>query len=301
MIATSRGWAAVGLVGAMLIWGSSFIAFKVALVDYSPLVVVGARMLVASAVFLLLGKLWMNWEYHPGDWKYLLIMALCEPCLYFLLEAWALELTTASEAGVMVAVLPLLVAMLAGVVLGEEIAKFHWIGLALSMPGIMWLSLAGAPSATAPNPFLGNMLELAAMVTAAIYTVTLRFLSARYSALFLTAVQSFMGALFFVPLALIFNFEPLVWKSDAAWSVIYLGSIVTLLAYGLYNHGIKVMNASKATMYTNLIPVFTLLMAYFFLDERINWQQALAVVVIFSGVAVSQIKTKVPAIPVETF
>jgi drug/metabolite transporter (DMT)-like permease len=301
MIATSRGWAAIGLVGAMLIWGSSFIAFKVALSVYSPLVVVAARMLVASGVFLLLGKLWMNWEYHAGDWKYLLIMALCEPCLYFLLEAWALEFTTASEAGVMVAVLPLLVAILAGVVLGEEIAKFHWIGLGLTIPGIAWLSMAAAPSESAPNPFLGNMLELAAMFTAAVYTVALRFLSSRYSALFLTAVQAFMGALFFVPLALIFAFEPISWESDAAWSVIYLGSIVTLLAYGLYNHGIKVLNASKATMFTNLIPVFTLIMAYGFLDERINVQQMLAVVAIFSGVLVSQIKTKVPAIPVETF
>lgn len=301
MIATSRGWAIVGLVAAMLIWGSSFIAFKIALSAYSPLVVVAARMLVASAVFLLLGKLWMNWEYHPGDWKYLLVMALCEPCLYFLLEAWALEFTTASEAGVMVAVLPLLVALLAGFVLGEDIAKYHWIGLALTIPGIMWLSLAGAPNESAPNPFLGNMLELAAMFTAAVYTVALRFLSARYSTLFLTAVQAFMGALFFVPLALLFAFEPLTWQADAAWSVIYLGSIVTLLAYGLYNHGIKMLNASKATMYSNLIPVFTLIMAYLFLDERVNWQQMLAIVAIFSGVLVSQIKTKVPAIPVETF
>lgn len=301
MIATSRGWAAIGLVGAMLIWSSSFIAFKVALAAYSPLVVVAARMLVASGVFLLLGKLWMKWEYHAGDWKYLVIMALLEPCLYFLLEAWALEFTTASEAGVMVAVLPLLVAVLAGVVLGEEIAKFHWLGLALSIPGIVVLSLSGAPSESAPNPLLGNTLEFAAMIVAALYTVTLRFLSARYSALFLTAVQAFMGALFFVPLALIFEFEPIVWESRAALSVIYLGSVVTLGGYGLYNHGIKVLNASKATMFSNLIPVFTLVMAYVFLGERINLLQLVAVFAIFSGVLVSQIKTKVPAIPVETF
>lgn len=301
MISTSRVWAMIGLVGAMLIWASSFIAFKIALSMYSPFLVVAARMVVASGVFLVIGKLWMSWNYQAGDWKYLVIMAFCEPCLYFLLEAWALEFTTASEAGVMVAVLPLLVAILAGVVLGEKIAKYHWIGLMLTIPGIVWLTVAGAPSETAPNPLLGNSLELGAMVTAAVYTVTLRFLSSRYSVLLLTAVQAFMGALFFVPLVLIFDFKPIIWHSEAAWSVIYLGSVVTLVAYGLYNHGIKVLNASQATMFTNLIPVFTLVMAFLFLDERINWQQMLAVVAIFGGVLVSQIKAKVPAIPVETF
>lgn len=290
-----------GLVLAMLIWGSSFIIFKMVLSVYSPLFVVAARMFVACIMFLIIWKYWANFNYCTGDWKFLLIMAMCEPCLYFLFEAWALKFTTASEAGVMTSMLPLMVAILAGLVLSEKISLFYWIGLVVTVPGVIWLSVSGVSTDTAPNPTLGNFLELCAMVVAAVYTVALRFLASRYSALFLTAVQAFCGLIFFVPLVLIFEFNPIEWHGQSMLFIFYLGSVVTLGGYGLYNYGVKVLSASEATIFTNFIPIFTLMLAYIVLGERILFEQFLAILLIFCGVIISQIKGKAPAIPVETF
>lgn len=299
---SSSSIAMMGLILAMFIWGSSFIAFKIVLEVYPPMFVVAARMGIASVIFILIWRLWYGkWNYRAGDWKIFLVMAACEPCLYFLFEAWALKFTTASEAGVMTSMLPLLVAVMAGLMLAEAIGRFYWIGLAISMPGVIWLSVSGEPSEQAPNPMLGNFLELCAMLTASIYTVALRFLSSRYSTWLLTSTQAFAGFVFFLPLFLIFEFQSLIWHSDALLLILYLGSIVTLVAYGLYNYGIKVLSASQATIFTNLIPVFTLILAFLVLGERIVFEQYMAVAVIMAGVFVSQIKEKIPEIPVETF
>jgi len=298
----SSSLAMLGLILAMLIWGSSFIAFKIVLEFYPPMFIVAARMGIASLVFILIWRLWYGkWDYREGDWKIFLVMAACEPCLYFLFEAWALKFTTASEAGVMTSMLPMLVAIMAGLMLSEKIGLYYWVGLVISMPGVIWLSLSGEPGEQASNPMLGNFLELCAMVVAAVYTVALRFLSSRYSTWLLTSIQAFAGFVFFLPLFLIFEFQPFVFHFDAMVLILYLGSIVTLVAYGLYNHGIKVLSASQATIFTNLIPVFTLILAFVILGERISFEQYMAVVMIMAGVLISQVKEKAPDIPVETF
>ncbi|MEJ2155011.1 MAG: EamA family transporter, partial [Desulfobacteraceae bacterium] len=76
--------AAIGLLMAMLLWASSFVALKMAFGVYHPMVVIFGRMAVASIFFLVL-FIWFRHlvSYAKGDYKYLLFMALCEPCLYF--------------------------------------------------------------------------------------------------------------------------------------------------------------------------------------------------------------------------
>ncbi|MGB1299472.1 MAG: DMT family transporter, partial [Psychrobium sp.] len=111
------------LVFAMLLWASSFIALKIAFASYSPMLVIWARMLIASICFLVFIKQVMRFEYRAGDWKLLLVLAALEPCLYFVLEAKALQLTSASEAGMVSSLSPLIIAVLAFYMLGEKITK----------------------------------------------------------------------------------------------------------------------------------------------------------------------------------
>lgn len=284
--------ASICLVGAMFIWGTSFIAFKYALSAYSPLTVIAGRMIIASFIFLLLAKFLRGQSYRAGDWKYLLIMSFCEPCLYFILEAWALMNASASEAGVVTATLPLLVAILAAFVLKEAITRNQKVCIGITLVGVVWLTLASETSEASPNPMLGIFLEFLAMIAAAGYTITIKYISERYSALFLTAIQSFVGLIFFVPLAFIFESIPTEIDTVGISAIIYLGCIVTVFAYGFYNFSIRYLPAIRAVMFTNLIPVFTLVLAYFILTERIQTQQWLAAGLIIAGVVISQMSPK---------
>lgn len=280
----------ISLMLAMVIWASSFIALKVAFRDYDPMVVIFGRMAVASLCFLCImprfkGKV----RYRRGDIRPILFMAICEPCLYFIFEAKALELTTASQAGMITAILPVMVAVSARFVLNERLPWQAYAGFGLAIAGACWLSASGEPEAYAPNPPLGNFFEFLAMVCATGYIVNLKALTFRYPPLFLTAVQAFAGSLFYFPFLFLPSTElPAAFPPVPTGAVIYLGAFVTLGAYGMYNFGVSRIPASRASSFINLIPVFALIMGRLFLGEQFSTQQYLASALVFVGIYVSQ-------------
>ena len=86
----------LALLLAVFLWASSFIALKIAFIAYDPMVVIFGRMLIASLCFLLIGRrLTQSLQYCRGDYKLIIAMAFCEPCLYFIFEAKAVQNTTA--------------------------------------------------------------------------------------------------------------------------------------------------------------------------------------------------------------
>jgi len=279
----------------MALWGSSFIALKLAFAEWPAMWVIFARMAIGSLIFLAAWRWRGRMDYQAGDWKYLVGLAVCEPCLYFVCESFALQYTSAAQAGMITALLPLLVAVGAFLLLHERIARNTWAGFALAVLGALWLTLAGEPDQHAPQPLLGNFFELLAMVCATGYTLLLKHLSARYSPFILTAMQAFIGSVFFLPLAAVGSGVPPAPSGQGLFALVYLGSVVTVGAYGLYNFGVSRLPASQATGFINLIPVFTLVFAWLLLGERLNGQQLLAAGLVFAGVALSQWRSATPA------
>lgn len=280
---------ALCLVVAMLLWGSSFIALKLAFVDYHPMVVIAGRMLVASLAFLFILPRFRDIRIRRQDWKLLGLMGLCEPCLYFIFEALALKRTSASQASVITTMLPLLITVASAWILTEKFSRQNIAGLVLAMAGGVWLSLGGETSTSAPAPFIGNCYEFLAMLCATVYTIAVKQLTNRYPPLFLTAIQAWMGALFFTPILLLPQIPiPQSFLLLPTAAIIYLGLIVTLLAYGLYNYALSMMNAGKAAIYVNFIPIFTMILGWLVFKESFSFFQYLAGGLIFLGVGLSQ-------------
>ncbi len=280
------------LVLAMVLWSSSFIALKYAFTSFDPHFVIWGRMFTALLCFLLvIRKVWSGFRYQSGDWKYLLMMTAGEPCLYFLFEAAALQHTTAAQAGMITALLPLTVAVGAALFLAEQVSRQTYLGFSVAIVGTIWLSFAGSPTDQAPNPLLGNFYEFLAMVCATFYTLALKHLSSRYSSLFLTAFQAFSGTLFFLPFVMLGSAPlPTEWPLIPSLSILYLGTAITLGAYGLYNFGVSRIPASRATAYINLIPVFTLILSWMLLGERFSLAELAASALVLLGVLISQVK-----------
>jgi len=287
---SSPVFAYVGLVVAMVLWSSSFVALKLAFRSYDPMVVIFGRMVVASLCFApFVPGFRSAMSFQRQDLRPLLFMAFCEPCLYFSFEARALELTAASQAGMITAMLPLMVAVGAHFIIGEVLTTRTMIGFGVAVLGACWLSVAGQPSAAAPNPVLGNFLEFMAMVCATGYIISLKRLTARYSPFFLTAVQAFVGAVFFFPfLFLPTTVLPERFDPVPAMAIVYLGAVVTLGAYGLYNYGVSRIPVSRASVFINLIPVFSVLLGALILGERFSFFQYIASGFVFVGIYLSQ-------------
>ena len=124
------------LAGAVLLWGTSFVAMKYALTGFSPLAVVFLRMALASALMAFFWGRVPRAGRAKGDLKWLALVSLLQPCLYFLLEGFAVQFTTSAQAGMISALVPLLVAAGAWAFLHEVLSPRMLLGLALSLCGV---------------------------------------------------------------------------------------------------------------------------------------------------------------------
>ncbi|MGB5445795.1 MAG: DMT family transporter [Psychromonas sp.] len=279
--------ASLCLIIATFLWGSSFVALKYAIEFYDPTFVIFIRMLITLIVSLFLWRWVKRWRYQQGDWKYLISMSLAEPCLYFLFEGGALQNTSASQAGVLVSCLPILVALLAFYILKEHLSKAILVGFTLCISGSILLTFISPSSSQANNPLLGNFLEFLAMVCAAYYSVSLKYLSGRYSPFTLIALQGISGTLFFAPFVL-FHGLPAIHHSSALLNILYLGTVVTFGGYGLYNYALVKVSVLTAAAFSNLIPVFSLMLSAIILGERLTTAQWLSISIVFTGIIISQ-------------
>jgi len=277
------------LILAMLIWGSSFVALKATLSDTQPYTIMFLRMFIASLCFVLFIKSFLKYKFTKKDIKLILLLSLFEPALYFIFEVNALRFTSASQAGVIASTMPIITAIFAGILLKELITRKLILGSILSMIGVIILSTNANTTSHATNPLLGNLLELGAMVCAAGYTIVAKHLSSKFSALFITASQSFLGTLFFLPFALYeYNQYGFHTSSNSMLLIVYLGVIVTLGGYGLYNFALTKIDASRAAVFINLIPIFSVILAYLLLGEILNTIQIFASIIILIGVFIAE-------------
>lgn len=272
--------AGLALFGAVLLWSSSFIALKIAVSAFDPMVMVFGRMLSSLVALMLLRvTVWRRAEapmlldrrVTRREWKYIVLLALCEPCFYFVFEGYAMIYTTASQAGM---------------------HRRVWIGFVLAVVGVVWLSAGSEATESAPNPIFGNFLEVLAMLCGALYVVCAKQLSSRCSPVLITTMQSLIGLLFFLCLLPL----PAVKLPDSfpllpTLAILYLGVGVTMLSFLLYNFAVRSVPASRTGAFLNLVPVLTLFMGMVFLDERLTAGQWAASALVFGGVILSQWKT----------
>lgn len=276
------------LLLAMVLWGSSFVALKYSFQEMHPLMVILGRMVIASLCFFPFFRSFARMGLRRCHVLPVAAMCLCEPCLYFLFESAALVYTSASQAAMITSMLPLLVGLSAGFFLGERITSRTICGFLVAAGGAFWLSMASQETVQAPHPALGNFLEFMAMVCAAGYTILMKRLSKELHPFFLTGLQAFAGAVFFAPVLLLPSVRAASLSVNGWLVVFYLGTAVSVGAYGLYNFGISRIPASQASAFVNLIPVFSIVLGFFLLGERLTFWQWMACALVFSGVLLSQ-------------
>jgi drug/metabolite transporter (DMT)-like permease len=277
------------LTGAVVFWGTSFAATKSAFDHFSPMTVIWLRMCVATVAILPFLPRIPRPGYKPGDWRLLALSGLFIPCVYYLCEGYAVQFTTSSQAGVVSAVVPLLVAAGAWVFLKERLTTRAVIAIAASLAGVAMLSLGGTQQASASNPVLGNFLELLAMFAAAGSMLSIKRLTERYDAWLLTGLQAVVGAVFFLPFALADGLGPITNAPLATWAAIgYLGVFVSLGAFGMYNTALKLMPASRAALAINLVPAVALVTGWFARGESLSAVQLIACAAIVGAVVFSE-------------
>ncbi len=282
------------LIITMLFWGLSFIGTKIALSSFTPLVCNFLRFSLASLFFLIVffrsGLPKLSSEQH----RKLLLTALFQPGLYFAFETIGLTYTTASSTSIILALVPIAVLILAHFILGEEINRKSILGITLSVIGIVVLVLGGGEKLSLGGSLLGDLLILGAVFSAAFYMVLARDLGKTLSSMQITGFQVIYGTIIFAPFFL-YNLPDISWAQVSIQSVaaiVFLSLFCTITAFLAYNFALTRIEASRASVFINGIPVVTAIGAWFILGEKLTLVQMAGGALVLMAVFITSVKTK---------
>ncbi|HEV8598518.1 MAG TPA: EamA family transporter [Gemmatimonadales bacterium] len=272
-----------------LIWGGNFSASKLAMEQFSPLAFSGLRFTLAAVLLVLIAIRARVLAPLPRRTFWGLAgLGVLGNTLYQTAFMTGLSLTTATNSAMIVASLPVLVALLASLLGIERASPTMWLGVVLGTGGVALVVTARGVHFDAAS-FHGDLLVLFAIFCWAGYTVGVRRIGAGVDALQITVITTVAGT----PGLLLLGAPGLVrqeWSnvSGKTWGVLaYAALLALVLCYVLYNRAVQGIGTARTAIYNCLVPLVAMLIAWFTLGETLTGIQLLGVALVIGGVLVS--------------
>jgi len=278
------------LVLAMIFWAFSFIWFKIANETLPPVTIVFFRLLFAVillTVYLVFTKKYM--KIKKQDLKLFIMLAVFEPFFYFLGESFGLTYVSATVCSVLISTIPVFATIGAWLLFKERLKAINYAGIILSFAGVIVFILNKDGGISYNIKGLG--LIFLAVFSAVGYNLTLSKLVGSYSPVYIVNVQNLIGAILFLPLFLIMDFNqfintPVNFKMFIP--IIELSAFASCGAFILFAFAVRNIGITKANVFTNCIPVFTALFSFILLNEKLTVQNLIGMVIVIAGLFMSQ-------------
>jgi drug/metabolite transporter (DMT)-like permease len=278
------------LVLVAIIWGINFsiVKFGTSLID--PLAYNGVRVLLAGVVLLAIALASRGPLPPLREIGVLLALGVLGNGVYQVFFVEGVARTRASDAGLVIAASPALIAIVGRLLGVERVSGRGVMGILASIGGIAFVVL-GTTNATAGDASIrGDLLVLAGSVCWAFYTVLLKPYTEHLSGLHVSAFTMLGGAipLFFLAWP---HIAATAWAqlSLKGWSaIVYSGVFALVIAYLFWYRGVRVIGPTRTAMYSNLQPVVAVLMAWWLLGETPTWWQGVGTACIVGGLLLTR-------------
>lgn len=273
-----------------VLWGGSYFFVEIALLEWSPLLIVAVRIVIAAIVIwgivLAAGhEVPRSW----AAWTAFFWMGLLNNLCPFLLIVWGQKEIESGLAAILTAAAPIFTVIVAGLWLKDEpLTRLKLLGAILGLAGV---ALLIGPSALGglESSLLAQLAVLGAALSYAVAGVyARRFPRMNIDPIVAAAGQLLMSSLIMIPLALMFEApQQLVESSANVWIAVGLMAVFsTAFAYILYFRLLASSGATNAILVTLLIPVTAILLGAIILDERLHWLHFVGMLVIGLGLSV---------------
>jgi drug/metabolite transporter (DMT)-like permease len=202
-----------------------------------------------------------------------LFFSVLNGLLYLLIFVKGISLTTAGNVALIMASLPMWTAVLSCLFLSERLPLLNWIGLTVTLAGTVIVTTHSGKQIDLGGQFLfGNLTILAATITWSSATVVSRTLMQNITPLQLAAISCVLTTP--VHLTLTWRQLPDEIPKLQDWlllaCLIYSGVLSTGIAYATWNAGVRMVGASHAAVYQNVVTLVAVLGGWVFLSEQIS-------------------------------
>jgi len=229
---------------------------------------------------------------NKKDIPLIFLSAVFNPFLYFLGENYGLKFSSPTIASVIIATIPVFSPIVAYLLVKEKLAFINITGIGISFGGVVMMLVYRG------NVFETNLSGIlflsGAVLSALFYSVLLKKLIVKYSAVVLIAYQNFIGVFLFLPLFLVFeakSISAIRLNFEIISSFLLLSILASSLSFVFFAHSVKLLGISKTNIFSNLIPVLTAFFSFMYSLEFFTFQKIIGIAIVIVGVFLSQ-KTK---------
>lgn len=288
---------------AFVIFGFSFMFSSIALSITSTMVLLCFRFTVAvitltvvvavnSLVGRIRGKVWFSFSLKGKPMGGLLLLGIVQPVLYLVFENSSIRYTSSAVTGTVLAVVPVICILADVFISRESVSKLQVVCAVACVAGVALVETGGETRIS----FLGFFCLLMTLVCDVGYYILSRRASRQFSPLEVTYVMFLMGMIVFVPAALIQGrgqmaelFLPAIQSAPFWGSVVFLGAVSSVGAYGLLNYANATLTNSEASLIGNIATVVSVLAGVLLLRDPFSPLQAIGVVVILIFVTLANL------------
>jgi len=263
------GYGACALAGTF--WGTGFYFGKIALTELSV-----GHMVLYRFLFACLGlvPVLRRPRLNRGEWMLLLTASFLGIPMQYLLQFYALSLTTVSHAALMVGTMPVILAIGATIFTHERLGWTGWLALAGSTCGVTLITLSGthARAARGGPSLIGDLLVVVSLMISLAWILLNRHLMEGHSPLVVTAYGVLSGSLMLgVWVVLMDGPPPVHGVSARVWLASAAGGLMcTAASMLLWNWGIHRVPASRAGVFLNIEPAMGSLLGVALLGDRLG-------------------------------
>lgn len=273
-----------------LIWGVNFSVTKIAIGQMPALPFTAIRFALASLLLWVVLRATEKPAALPrAEIRRLVVLGIVGNTLYQLAFVLGLVYTTATNSSLILATVPTVVAVFAGLLGLERITPRMWGGIGLGTLGVV-LVIATSGIEFSADTLRGDLLTVAAVLCWAGYTVGLRKLPAGFSPLRVTTVTTIAGmpGLVLVGLPELVRME---WGAvpATAWGALFYATVFSLVvAYLLWNRSVQAVGGTRTAIYMCVTPLIAVGAAWVMLGEHARPLQGVGAVLIIAGVLLTR-------------
>ncbi len=281
-------WRALGL-GTLFaaMWSSAFTSSHVVVEYWPPFLVLSLRFLISGLIALGIGfAVGQRIRLSAAEWRAVVVFGLCQNALYLGLFHFAMQTVQAGVAAIIASSMPLCVAALGRIFLGQRLAPMALAGLVAGFVGVLVIMLAR----------LGHGLDLrgvgaciVGVLALAVATLTLRNAAASGSLWIVVGLQMLVGTAALLPASLAFETwqvsSPPSFLFALAYSVLVSGVAATMIWFIV----VRRIGATRAATFHFLNPFFGVAIAALILGEDVTVRDVLGVAIIMAGILAVQL------------
>ncbi len=278
---------------AVLIWATNTVVSKAAASVLDPAAISFYRWVIAAFALspFCLPQLWRRRrDLRPWLGK-LLVLAALGMVLYQCLAYYAAHSTSATNMGVIGSLIPLLTLLQSALFFGQRPGKQALLGMSLSLFGVLWLLGQGNPLALLHDGInQGDGLMLLGSASYALYGLLIRRWQLPFGPWLNLYLQILLAVLLLIPVAL--NADSLAIPAQGWSMVLFAGLASSIFAAYCWMRGLACLGAERTSVFMNLMPLCTALLADITLGEPIHGYHLLGGGLVLIGVMISQFRPR---------